>query len=113
MQMKIVQIVSVEKALFALTEDGCLWEFDIQKREWRRCKAILNEEENKQLKDATLISQLFVSGRVQKALHGYGLQTVGDLLRVSESERQRIPRLGRKSLFELEKALNQLEAQFL
>lgn len=99
--MKLIQLITVDSFIFGLGDNGSFWEFDLRTRQWRRCP---DASITKVHLDAS-IEELSVSKRTQKALYSHGLDTIGDLLQLSDEELADIPGIGYKSRYELENAL--------
>lgn len=108
-KMKIAQIVGLDKSIFALTEDGELWEFNTQLKFWSKCRRILNRDQVLEEKRKLLIDNLGVSNRVLNALKKHDVDTIGDLLDLDESDVMSIIGLGDKSMFELKNAISLLK----
>ncbi len=103
--MKIVQIANVETMLFALCEDGSLWSMAAEEQRWRRCEDIQSTEEARRNRQEMMLKALDLSNRTFRALSGAGIANVHQLINLSIRDLKTIPRLGAKSIYEIEMAL--------
>lgn len=104
--MKVNSIVSVgASTVVALCDDGSLWTMDINKKEWERCPHIYSEEGMNKMP----VQDLMVSTRIYNALSSIGIEYMGELVKMSDEEIKKIPRLGDKSLAELFDALQKFK----
>ncbi|XDZ52485.1 DNA-directed RNA polymerase subunit alpha C-terminal domain-containing protein [Neisseriaceae bacterium CLB008] len=109
--MKIIQIVGVGAALFALTDEGIVWELNVQTQNWQKHKEIKSKCETKKMINRYLVSDLDVSNRVVGALGRIGIKTLGELKHLEDSYLYDIKGLGAKSIFELKAAMAKFEAE--
>ncbi|MBP6116035.1 MAG: hypothetical protein KA498_05315 [Neisseriaceae bacterium] len=107
--MKITQMVGFGNSLFTLTDDGELWEFNVQLQDWSKCKSIVSEEQVLKTKKQKSVDSLDVSSRVLNALKKHEINTIGELMNLGEGGIKSISGLGEKSQFELRNALSLLE----
>ncbi len=106
--MKIVQIANIETKLFALCEDGSLWAMEVSEQRWRRCEAILSMEETRRNRQEMVLKSLNLSNRTFRALSSAGVANVHQLINLSIKDLKTIPRLGAKSIYEIETALDEV-----
>ncbi|MBP6344977.1 MAG: DNA-directed RNA polymerase subunit alpha C-terminal domain-containing protein [Neisseriaceae bacterium] len=91
--------------LFALCEDGSLWSMNAVERRWHRCADIQSEEEARIDKQSMMLKSLNLSNRTFRALSSAGVGNVHQLINLSVKDLRAIPRLGAKSIYEIETAL--------
>lgn len=103
--MKITQMEALGNSLFSLTDEGELWEFKVDTREWSRCKSIGDSEVILEQRNNILIEELDVSSRVLNVLSRNNINTIGELTALDNNILKTLPGLGEKSRFELENAL--------
>lgn len=107
--MKIIQLMGVGSSLFALTDEGILWEFDVDKRQWSEHQEIEPNIKMEPVSPEASIIGLELPARIHNALQEYGVMTIGSLVELTTDDIIRIPRLGDKSRFELKKTLVELK----
>ncbi|MBP6345868.1 MAG: hypothetical protein KBC57_05305 [Neisseriaceae bacterium] len=107
--MKITQIANVDTLVFALCEDGSLWSMDVKDQRWRRCADIQSLAEVRQSRQEKMLKSLNLSNRTFRALSSAGVVNVHQLIKLSVRDLKSIPRLGAKSIYEIENALGQVD----
>ncbi len=107
--MEIIQIVSFNSSVSALSTDGRVFAFDVDSWKWESLPPIPLIVSEEIVDKKTQITDLGFSHRILNALHKNKIFTVGQLIKLDLTQVGEMPGIGPKSCFELSILLEEIK----